>query len=173
MIRSYAEILRSLAADRPEAPALTYDDQTWTFAELHARSSRTAQALRAAGVHAGDRVGLLTRNCAECFELLFACSKIGAVYTGLNWRLSAAEISAILDDATPALLIAGATERALLAGSKTLRTIELGIEFTGWRDAHPALDPGHVGAPDEPILLLYTSGTTGLPTGAIITNEGL
>lgn len=173
MIRSYAEILRSLAADRPEAPALTYDDQTWTFAELHARSSRTAQALRAAGVHAGDRVGLLTRNCAECFELLFACSKIGAVYTGLNWRLSAAEISAILDDATPALLIVGATERALLGGSKTLRTIELGIEFTGWRDAHPTLDPGHVGAPDEPILLLYTSGTTGLPKGAIITNEGL
>jgi long-chain acyl-CoA synthetase len=73
MTRSYAEILRSLAADRPEAPALTYDDQTWTFAELHTRSSRTAQALRAAAVQAGDRVGLLTRNCAECFELLFAC----------------------------------------------------------------------------------------------------
>jgi long-chain acyl-CoA synthetase len=173
MTRSYAEILRSLAADRPEAPALTYDDQTWTFAELHTRSSRTAQALRAAGVQAGDRVGLLTRNCAECFELLFACSKIGAVYTGLNWRLAAAEIAAILDDAKPALLIVGATERSLLDGSKTPRTVELGAEFSGWRDAHPAIDPGHAGAPDEPILLLYTSGTTGLPKGAMITNEGL
>ncbi len=173
MTRSYAEILRSLAADRPDAPALTYDDQTWSFAELHTRSSRTAQALRAAGVQAGDRVGLLTRNCAECFELLFACSKIGAVYTGLNWRLSAAEIAAILDDAKPALLIVGATERSLLDGSKTPRTVELGAEFSGWRDAHPAIDPGHAGAPDEPILLLYTSGTTGLPKGAMITNEGL
>jgi len=173
MTRSYARILRALAAERPDAPALTYDDQTWSFAELHARSSRTAQALRASGVKTGDRVGLLTRNCAECFELLFACSKIGAIYTGLNWRLAAPEIAAILQDAQPALLIVGASERALLAPSLSVPTIELGDAFNAWRDAHPATDPGHDGPPDEAILLLYTSGTTGLPKGAIITNQGL
>jgi len=92
MYQSYAHILRQLAKERPDASALTFAGETWTFAQLNARSSQTACALRAAGVGVGDRVALLTKNCAECFELIFACNKIGAILTGLNWRLAPAEI---------------------------------------------------------------------------------
>ena len=63
MSRTFATILRDWAELRPEAPALTCDGRTWSFAELDASSSRTAQALIAAGVGPGDRVGVLSRNC--------------------------------------------------------------------------------------------------------------
>ena len=178
MIRSYASILRDLAIGRPDAPALTFEGVTRSFADLHDSSSRTAQALRAAGVNAGDRVGILSRNCAECFELLFACSKIGAIYTGINWRLSRQEIVAILADAEPKILFVGESEQSLVpddsdSPASLAHRINLGSSFDSWRDAHPADDPGHAGSPDETLLLLYTSGTTGLPKGVMLSNRAM
>src|SRR5579884_1114486 len=111
---SFAQILREHAARRPDASALTFEDETQSFADLHARSSRAANALRASGVKAGDRVALLTRNRAECFELIFACSKIGAILVGLNWRLAPREIAEIVVDAEPAVIIVGPDEAPLL-----------------------------------------------------------
>lgn len=178
MSSSFAQILRRLAAERPQAPALTFEGSTWTFAELQARSARTARALQASGIRPGDRVGMLSRNCAESFELMFACSQVGAILVGLNWRLARAEIAAIVDDARPALIVAGQEESALLDGVARAtpglhRVVLLGPEYEAWRAPHPADDPGHSGAPDEVALLLYTSGTTGLPKGAMVANRNL
>ena len=178
MSSSFAQILRRLAAERPQAPALTFEGSTWTFAELQARSARTARALQASGIRPGDRVGMLSRNCAESFELMFACSQVGAILVGLNWRLARAEIAAIVDDARPALIVAGQEESALLDGVARAtpglhRVVLLGPEYEAWRAPHPADDPGHSGAPDEVALLLYTSGTTGLPKGVMLSNEGM
>lgn len=169
---TFAEIIRAHAATRPNAPALTFENVTQTFAELDASSSRAANALRAEGIRPGDRVAVLTRNRTEFFELIITCSKIGAILVGLNWRLAAAEIAAILSDAEPALVIAGADEKALLPET-SIRTIVFGNDYDAWRDAHPASDPGYRGGADEVILLLYTSGTTGLPKGVMLTNEGM
>ena len=178
MIQSYAHILRQLAKERPDAPALTFAGETWTFAQLNARSTQTACALRAAGVGVGDRVALLTKNCAECFELMFACNKIGAILTGLNWRLAPAEIQSIVADAMPTVIITSAEEAHLLtpiaqqqAGVRQL--IILGEHYQQWRVSVGDTDPGHEGAPDEVALLLYTSGTTGLPKGVMLTNQGM
>jgi acyl-CoA synthetase (AMP-forming)/AMP-acid ligase II len=179
MSRTFATILRELAARTPEAPALTCDDETWTFAAFDALSSQSAQALVAAGVRPGDRVGILSRNCAEFYELIFACSKAGAVVVGLNWRLSAQEIDAIVADAKPALIFTGDNgESSLLSEAAQpppgfTRVIGLGAEFKAWRAAASARDPGHVGAPDDVAMILYTSGTTGLPKGAMLTNRGM
>jgi long-chain acyl-CoA synthetase len=177
-IPTYAQILRRHAGKRSDAPALSFGALSWSFAQLHEGSSRIAQALRAAGVAPGDRVGLLTKNCAECFELIFACNKIGAILAGLNWRLSAREIAAILADAAPRVLVVDAEEESLLKElpadfAASLRIVRLGTEYDAWRAAAPAHDPGHEGAPEEVALLLYTSGTTGLPKGVMITNEGM
>ena len=176
MNANFADILRQLARTRGAAPALSFEDQTWSFAQLHEKSSRSANALREAGVGPGDRVALLTKNCAECFELIYACNKIGAIFTGLNWRLAPAEIQAIVQDAQPTIIIVSPTEQALLtdACQKLLclqRTIVLGQDFNQWRDAASDIDPGHSGAGDEVALLLYTSGTTGLPKGVMLTNK--
>lgn len=178
MYPSYAQMLRQLAQDQPSAPALTFEGETWTFAQLHERSSQTANSLQAAGVGVGDRVALLTKNCAECFELMFACNKIGAILTGLNWRLAPLEIQAIVADAQPKVIITSPGEAHLLTDeAKQLpgvqRVLTLGDEYQAWRGSADLADPGHAGAPDEVALLLYTSGTTGLPKGVMLTNQGM
>ena len=179
MSTSFATILRDLAARRPDAPALTCGDVTWTFRDLDARSSQTAQALMAEGVRPGDRVGVLARNCAEFYELIYACNKAGAILVGLNWRLSPGEIEAIVADAAPTVIVTGHSGEADLLnatvrGSKGLkRVVVLGEDYEAWRAKAPKADPGHAGAPDDVAMLLYTSGTTGLPKGAMLTNRGM
>lgn len=178
MSSTYAQLLRDHAGQRPQAPALTFEGRTLSFAELDDSSSRAAQALLREGVRPGDRVALLTRNCSEFFELVFACGKVGAIVVGLNWRLAAVEIEAIVADAKPCVAIVGATEGAMLtpaaiARGEIRRVLCIGSEYTGWRDAAPAADPGHVGAADAVAMILYTSGTTGLPKGVMLTNGNL
>jgi long-chain acyl-CoA synthetase len=174
---TFAQILREHAAQRPSAPALSYEGVTWTFADLHALSSRSAQALRDEGVKAGDRVAVLTKNCAEFYELLYACNKVGAILVGLNWRLAPIEIETIVHDAAPTVLIVGPEELHLLtpatrAQASLSRVVVLGAAYDAWR-ASSSMDPGHVGSPDEVALLLYTSGTTGQPKGVMLTNENM
>lgn len=178
MSSTYAQLLRGHAAQRPDAPALTFEGRTYSFAQLDASSSRAAQALRAEGVQPGDRVAVLMRNCAEFVEMILACGKVGAILVGLNWRLAPPEIEAIVADGQPAVAIVGASEQALLTPDAVRRgairrVLCLGPAYDAWRDAEPAVDPGHVGAPDEVAMLLYTSGTTGLPKGVMLTNENL
>jgi len=170
---TFAEILREHAGVRPEAPALSFESQTLTFAQLHARSSRAANALTAMGIGKGDRVAALAKNRPEFFELIFACSQIGAILVGLNWRLAPPEIAAILEDARPKLIVLEEDLRSLLREQAPARCIAFGPEYEGLCEEAPAQDCGYVGAPDETILLLYTSGTTGLPKGVMLTNEGM
>ena len=178
MSSTFADLIRQHAAQTPQAPALSFEGVTWSFAQLDALSSQSANALRAAGVGAGDRVALLTRNRAECYELLFATNKIGAILIGLNWRLAPPEIAAIVEDAGPTVVIVGPGEQALLTDAARnvaglRRVITLGEEYEAWRAAAPATDPGHSGQPDDVALLLYTSGTTGLPKGVMLSNHGM
>src|SRR4051812_19116705 len=76
-----------------------------TYAELHGRTDRLAAALAARGIAKGDRVALLALNCAEYFEVQFACGRLGAIMLPLNWRLAVPELRYILADSTPSLLI--------------------------------------------------------------------
>lgn len=174
---TFAQIIREHAQQRPASPALSFEGVTWSFAELHELSSRSAQALLDEGVKAGDRVALLTKNRAEFYELLFACNKIGAILVGLNWRLAAVEIEAIVADAKPSVVFLGPDEHTLFnANSRATpglkRVVVFGEEYAAFRSAN-TMDPGHVGQDDDVALLLYTSGTTGLPKGVMLTNQNM
>ena len=174
---TFAQIIREHAQHRAASPALSFEDVTWSFGELHELSSRSAQALLNEGVKAGDRVALLTKNRAEFYELLFACNKIGAILVGLNWRLAAVEIEAIVADAKPSVVFLGPDEQKLFnATSRTTpglkRVVVFGEEYAAFRAAN-TIDPGHVGQDDDVALLLYTSGTTGLPKGVMLTNQNM
>ena len=170
-METFASIVRAHAAARGAAPALTFAGRTQSFAELDEASSRMGNALAARGVGAGDRVAVLSRNRAEYVAAIVGASKIGAVLVGLNWRLSRREIAAILADAEPSAILVDETGAGLLPeGAEALR---FGAQVDAALAGAGAADPGHEGAPGEVALILYTSGTTGLPKGVMLTNEGM
>jgi long-chain acyl-CoA synthetase len=170
-----ADIVRRWAIQRPDAPAITFDGSTTSFAKLHERSSRLANGLLDAGLQTGDRVAVLSKNSPVFYELAFACAKSGTVSAGLNWRLAPAEIAAVVADAAPRVIFVAEEQRALLAGADLdrIRVISLDDGFEAWLAAQPTADPSMAPPADDVVLLLYTSGTTGVPKGAQLTNRSM
>src|SRR5262245_39662472 len=161
---------------RPRQLAIS-DLQTsrkFTYADLHRRTDQLAGWLAARGIGKGDRVALLAPNCAEYFELQFACGRLGAIMLPLNWRLTVAELEYILGDATPKLLIhdKSFTQQAT-ALSRNLLEIDPEGPNSGYERALASNAPAPVYAAlthDDIGMIMYTSGTTGHPKGAIITH---
>ncbi len=175
-----AHIVQRFALERPDAPALTFVDgdqaTTQSYAELDRRSSQTANVLLDTGVGRGQRVAILAPNGPVFFELGFAASKIGAALVGLNWRLAPPEIEAILADAEPAVLVVD-PDLDHLVTDQVRATEGLVVYSTGeWErrvDAAVAQLPAVDVDPEEIVFILYTSGTTGLPKGAQLTNRNM
>jgi acyl-CoA synthetase (AMP-forming)/AMP-acid ligase II len=173
-----ADVVREIASERGERAAIRHRDRELTYGELDARSNRLAQALLALGARKGSRVAYLDRTAPEVVELLFATSKIGAVTVPLNWRLAPRELSVILEDARPRVLVAGSTY-AGLAGELTAdlspapELIVVGAGYEHLLAAHDPVDPGVRGDSGDVVLQLYTSGTTGVPKGVLTTHRNL
>ena len=170
-----ADVVREHAASRGDSVAIEHDARTLTFAALDARSSRLAQALRAAGVRAGDRVAYLDRTAPEVIELLFAVSKLGAVIVPMNWRLVAPELAAVIRDSRARVLIAGPRHADVAAEIVDGRgqLVLVGDAYEAWLAAHPPVDPGHRGGAHDVVVQMYTSGTTGVPKGVLTTHRNL
>jgi fatty-acyl-CoA synthase len=157
----------------PDAAALIDDGRnlTLTYADLEEQSRRLAAWLAAAGVGAGDRVAILAGNTTDVFEALFACAKLTAILVPLNWRLALPELQFIIDDCRPRVLIYEDTYADSAAAVGTPGLLQLGDDYEA---AKMASDPTAVGPVtatlDDPWAILYTSGTTGHPKGAICTH---
>jgi fatty-acyl-CoA synthase len=159
----------------PDRTALTGPDRTLTYAELAERVARCAGTLRELGVRAGDRVAYLGVNAVETFETFFATWLLGAVAAPLNYRLAGAEIRYMLDDCGAAVLVHSADAAALVAEAAPLpaglrHVLPLAELDLG---AGPALADAPPVALDDPALILYTSGTTGRPKGAVLTHGSM
>lgn len=138
----------------------------WTYAQLDTAVARCARVLVERGCQVGDRVASLARNRVSLVVLHLACARIGAIYTPLNWRLSPAEIAALIEDAEPRLVIGdGELAKAGLRGLP-LDDLEHATEVVAplWT---PAFDR------DRPSLILYTSGTSGRPKGVLLSERSI
>jgi long-chain acyl-CoA synthetase len=183
MIDTLASLARTHARTNADRPAITYrdrtgEDRTMTYAELDARSSRVAQALLASGVRAGDRVAFLDKNTPEFFEVQLGAAKIGAVMVAVNWRLAPPEIAFTVNDACAPVIVVGEEFRpAVDACRDALQTVKevvvVGDVYEAWIGGHPATDPGFESTPDDIGVQFYTSGTTGVPKGVMLSNRSL
>ena len=156
----------------------------FSYAELDGRADALGAWLQAQGIGRGTRVALLAHNGVEYFDLQFACGRIGAIAVLLNWRLTVAELEYILNDCTPLLLIHDVEfSEAAQALQQRCRIADLlcidkrpGIEPSG--NAYEAALKSCVGqclvhaelTHDDVVTIMYTSGTTGHPKGAMITH---
>jgi long-chain acyl-CoA synthetase len=180
---SLGEQIRQHARSRPDHAALFCDGRSQTFAELHHRSNRVAQGLQAEGVRAQDRVAFLEINGFEYFEVLYGCGKINAVNVAVNWRLAPPEVAFIVNDSGARILFVGKQFLPLIEQIESdlqgvTRIVAIGEHphygsYETWLSRQPDEDPLVPAAPDDICMQLYTSGTTGLPKGAMLTNANL
>ncbi len=172
----------------PAKVAVHFRGRDITYAGLEDRVGRAVAALHdVIEVRPGDRVAYLGLNSPELLELLFACGRLGAILVPLNWRLTTAEHAVLLADSEPvAILVEPEFQEAIdraLPGLPALRPLASGgrppaASCDRWTDyAHlcAAARPCSEGGADikAPVLIVYTSGTTGRPKGAVLTQEAL
>lgn len=167
----------------PERIALIFEEEKISFAKLADRVRRQATLLREAGVCAGDRVGYLGFNHPAFFETLFAANALGAIFVPLNFRLTAEELTFIINDAGIHTLVADDALRPVVEQARPQlccrQYFSSESEADNWRHlnseraaAQPVVD---IASADEHdiCLIMYTSGTTGLPKGAMLTHGNI
>lgn len=180
-----ADPLRKWSNLTPEKTALidTTTDRRVTFSQLSSRVTKLANGLIDAGFKKGDRLAILSMNSIEYFEVYYACAVVGLIAQPMNWRLSAEEIARIVDDGSPRALLTQADFLALrnemipLLNHTDLTQLEYGDGsdqtfeklVDNGADTDPVLDVGD----NDPVLILYTGGTTGLSKGALHSHRTL
>ncbi|MGY4319632.1 class I adenylate-forming enzyme family protein [Bradyrhizobium sp. JR3.5] len=172
------------AAYAPDKAAIRFEGQTLSYASLTRRIERVARALKSQlGVERGDRIAILSLNRPDYLVLLYACARLGAILVPLNWRLAAAEQLFILSDSgAQVLVLEQAFDAVLPVVTRHLPDASLvGLDFAplGGNKLDDLLDAdcgdGRNRRADLscPLLIVYTSGTTGRPKGAVLRQEAL
>ncbi len=179
------DLLRRTAQRYPDKLAVVSGERRFTYAEFDAAVNRVANALAARGVTKGDRLALLSRNRWEYAVIAFATAKLGVVLVPVNFMLGPSEIAFILDhsgatgmvveDALTDTGMAALAEAGLTGGVRgRIGGVAEGFEdIADWWTAGPAHDPEVAVADDDPLRLMYTSGTESRPKGVMLSSRSL
>jgi fatty-acyl-CoA synthase len=179
-----ADLIDRNAAFAPDKPAIRCMGSALSYAGLAQRIAQAARALKSQlGIGRGDRVAILAANHPDYLVLLYACARLGAMLVPLNWRLAVPEQTYILSDASVKALV---VEQGLAAVIAPLRSAQMEVRIVGLDFApdggvslaallEAASGDGRVPHVDTsfPLLIVYTSGTTGRPKGAVLRQDAL
>ena len=181
------EWISKRAIIQPNKPFLTEKNKTYSNRQFNERVNKTAHALGHLGITKGERVAIMMSNCSEFLEIFFACAKTGAIMVPLNFRLAVPELIYILNDSGPSALIyssefASKVQEIEAADLSLQRYMCLGGEalkndsaFSEYVDSFPESEPLTEVSVDlnDPLFIMYTSGTTGDPKGAVLTHQNI
>ncbi len=185
---SVAEMIVTRAREIPDKTCVLYYDQKVTYAQLNERANRVANFLNTNGVQKGDIISLMILNSPEIYDCMLGIQKIGAVAGSINFALKGPEIAYVLDDSKPAIVFVGSefmTDFArgfeMASHKPTVIEVKTKAEHTenlaektlsDIMKSYPADEALVPQRPDDPFLLVYSSGTTGRPKGILLSNKG-
>ena len=173
---SFDQFIRHWAGERPDNIALEQDGDAISFGDFEIRSRKIVAMLVQRGVGKGDRIAWFGKNSRLYFELFYSAARLGAVMVPIGWRLAAPEVAYILGDTSARLLFLGEGFEA--EASKACGLMQAPPQVIATQSALAAIEDAAAEefAPagvDDAVLQLYTSGTTGNPKGAVLTNRNL
>src|SRR5699024_6970093 len=160
------------ARELPEATAMVDASTRITYREFLHRIRSAAARLAAAGVERGDRVALVAGNCAEFPVAVYATNYLGAIIVPVNFRLAAGEVAYILGDSAPSVVVtdedrAPIVRAAVAEAEETVQVLDL-VSLADPAEEADVPDPVVCASGDDQAIM-YTSGTTGRPKGAVLT----
>ena len=170
-----ASQIATIAAERPEAIAVIEGDERLSYADIYTQAGSLAALLAAGGVSPGDRVAAMLDNGVDAVRAVVAILRLGAVLVAVSTRSRAVELDHVCSDSAPAAIIHGPEFADVVADAPTAPAARYDVSAAEWRDAIARLDfPPPAPPADEDALfaILYTSGTTGKPKGAMLTHLG-
>jgi fatty-acyl-CoA synthase len=165
----------SAARRYPNKAATWFRGQTTTFAEFNTRAKRLSHALKLQGLAKGDKVSILSRNCPEMMEVMFAAARSGMIYVPLNFRLAPPEMKFVLNDADVQILFVGNDFKDVIEQISDQISCPLVVNLGD--DYESLLEQGQPGGQEEEVsgedlfAIFYTSGTTGGPKGVMLTHD--
>ncbi|MEU6366834.1 acyl-CoA synthetase [Streptomyces sp. NPDC046931] len=165
--------LRRSARRTPERVAIRYEDRSWTYAELDDAVSRAARVLRESGLGPGDRVGAYGHNSDAYLIGFLACARAGLVHVPVNQNLTGEDLAYLVDQSGCALVLADPDLAGNLPGGVRVRPLRDADDSLLARLAVTEPYDGEEPRGEDLVQLLYTSGTTALPKGAMMTHRAL
>jgi fatty-acyl-CoA synthase len=174
----------------PAKPAIIFEGEQITYLQLNQRANRVGCWLQSLGIEKGDRVAAMLNNCPEFIELYLACSRLGAIFVPINFRSAASELDYFLKNCRPRLFVFGREFTETVSKLDFKNSMPLILlssvgksppppnfldyisETAAFQGQKPFLTRSLGPAdPEEPHVIMYTSGTTGLPKGAVLTHR--
>ena len=174
----------------PEKPAIIFEEEQITYSELNQRANRASCWLQSLGIEKGDRVAVILNNCPEFIELFLACARLGAIFVPLNFRSAPPELDYFLKNCRPRLFVFGHEfmdkvkkleiennqPQALLSSVGEAPADEAILDYISESAAFEGRKPFLTRSlgprdPEEPQVIMYTSGTTGRPKGAVLSHR--
>lgn len=170
-----ARMFRQTAARHPDRTALQQGSRHLSYRQLSRRSNRLAHALAAYGVQRGDRVAIFAENRTEYVELQLAGAQLGVIVACQNWRMAPSELVHCLSLIEPKITFVSERYadnlRALACDPG--RIVVFGSDYETLLEQSRDNEPEAIAHPEDGLVILYTSGTTGLPKGAVISQRAM
>ncbi len=184
---SVAQMLTSRAREIPDTVHVLYNDEVITYAQVNERANKVAHYLKEKDVGKGDIVSVMVLNSPEIYYTMFGAQKLGAIAGAINYMLKGPEIAYVLEDSKPRVAFVGSEYMEEFAKGWSLSShqpivveVVTGIDhganiaennLKDILDKYPSAECLVPQKPDDPFLLLYSSGTTGMPKGILLSNR--